>query len=141
VACGRPDIELKWNAVYFLPLVGFVYAGTRYGLNGVSFAFTVLYLITFPIIQGITNRQIGLSTMAFLRALFPASFAMVLMALLTKGLQNLIMASFSDLVRLITGVCFGGLIYLLIIYLFYPHLLKGFIGLLRKSGLVKEKTK
>ena len=81
MARGRPDIELKWNIVYLLPLVGAVLFGTRYGINGVAIAFTVLYIITFPIIQGITNRQIDLSAREFMAALVPATAATVAMVI------------------------------------------------------------
>ncbi len=81
MARGRPDIELKWNIVYLLPLIGAVLFGTRYGINGVAIAFTVLYIITFPIIQGITNRQIDLSAREFMAALVPATAATVAMVI------------------------------------------------------------
>jgi O-antigen/teichoic acid export membrane protein len=79
MACGRPDIELKWNIAYFLPLLLAVYFGTRYGLAGVAAAFTGLYLLTFPVIQTITNRLVKVSAREFCKTLTPASLGITVM--------------------------------------------------------------
>ncbi|MDZ7725232.1 MAG: lipopolysaccharide biosynthesis protein [candidate division KSB1 bacterium] len=65
MAVGRPDIELKWNCFYLLPLAGCVWLGTRWGIIGVAAAFTALYVVTWPVIQDITNRQINVTPKLF----------------------------------------------------------------------------
>jgi len=87
MARGKPYIELWWNISYLLPLAGAVYWGTHYGLAGAAVGFSLFYLVTFPIIQTITNRQVGMSAGEFIRALWPASSACGLMALAALGLH------------------------------------------------------
>ncbi|MBN2355828.1 MOP flippase family protein [candidate division KSB1 bacterium] len=79
MACGKPQIELWWNLGYLLPLAGCIYLGTYWGLVGAASAYTSLYVVTFPIIQSITNRQVGMSGREFMRALWPAASACAFM--------------------------------------------------------------
>ena len=79
MAVGRPDIELKWNLIYFVPLVALLYWGTRYGLVGVAASFTILYVVTFPIIQQITNRQLAVSIREFCGAMSESLVATLIM--------------------------------------------------------------
>ncbi|MBN1997984.1 MOP flippase family protein [candidate division KSB1 bacterium] len=86
-ACGRPDILFKWNVAYFILLVAAVYWGTRYGLTGVAACYTGLYVITFPIIQKITNRQVNVKDREYYRVIstsFVASALMLGVGLVTK---------------------------------------------------------
>lgn len=114
MAVGRPDIELKWNAFYLLPLIGAVWVGTRWGLTGVAAAFSALYLVTWPIIQDITNRQIKVSPAEFLSAFSvtgPATATMLLAGYISRWfLKNVL--NFGDLIVLLLGLLVSGAIYL-----------------------------
>ena len=68
MAVGRPDIELKWNCFYLIPLAAVVWLGTRWGIIGVAAAFSALYIVTWPVIQDITNRQINVTPKQFFSA-------------------------------------------------------------------------
>jgi O-antigen/teichoic acid export membrane protein len=117
MARGRPDILVIWNVIYFVPLVGVVYWGTRYGLAGVSVSFTILYLVTFPIIQYLTDRQVGITQKQFLGSITSTTFATLIMVVAGLGFKYLVghVFNFSSLAVLLTcslfsfGVYFGSL--------------------------------
>lgn len=90
MAVGRPDIELKWNLVYLVPLAGAVYYGTRFGLIGVATAFTTLYVLTFPIIQQITNKQISVTFGEFSGSLKTAFFGTIILAVTGLAVRYLL---------------------------------------------------
>jgi len=119
MARGRPEIELWWNIVYLLPLAGVVLLGTRYGIVGVATAFTALYVITFPIIQGITNRQVDLSSREFLAALLPASVPTAVMVVFGLLLKQFAAGLFKSalLPFFISGVVLSVLVYLACLWL------------------------
>jgi O-antigen/teichoic acid export membrane protein len=119
MARGRPDIPLIWNIFYFLPLVGAIYWGTRYGLVGVAVAFTGLYIVTFPFIQWITNKQAGVSAMEFLSSIAPASLAtltMLLAAQLSRIVTKVVF-NFPDLGVLLTGLAVSCLVYIGVLWI------------------------
>jgi len=105
--------------VYLLPLAGVVLLGTRYGIVGVATAFTALYVITFPIIQGITNRQVDLSSREFLAALLPASVPTAVMVVFGLLLKQFAAGLFKSalLPFFISGVVLSVLVYLACLWL------------------------
>ncbi len=113
MAVGRPDIELKWNLVYLAPLAAVVYFATRFGLVGVATAFTALYIVTFPIIQQITNNQISVSFGEFLKSIRTAVAATLF--LLTVGLSARhvfkTILTLPDVFVLCAGLLMAGLAY------------------------------
>jgi PST family polysaccharide transporter len=133
MACGRPDIELKWNIFYFIVLLGAVFLGTRFGLTGVAAAFTILYLLTFPVIQTITNRQVRVSGSEYVNALIPAATAVLIMSVLVAGFRFLF-ASFylSSLWTLILGGLLAMGSYLSVLRLFFLPVLQEFFRIVRK---------
>jgi len=80
MAKGRPDILLKFQVLLFIGITAAVIVGSFYGIVGVALAVTLMTVVAFPIIQAITNRQIGLSFKEYLTSLWPAVFASALMA-------------------------------------------------------------
>ena len=114
MAVGRPDIELKWNVFYLLPLIGAVWFGTRWGLIGVAASFSALYLVTWPIIQDITNRQINVSPAEFLSAFSvtgPATASMLVFGYVSRWLLKDVL-NFGDLIVLLLGLLIAGLCYI-----------------------------
>lgn len=80
-AKGRPDIELKYSASLLIGMILAVLLGSVYGIVGVALAITLVALIGFPIIQGITNRLIELSSKEYLLCLSPAILGSVIMSI------------------------------------------------------------
>lgn len=119
MAVGKPHIELNWNLFYLLPLVAVVYAGTLYGINGVALAFTALYVVTFPIIQHLTNRQVDVTMREFVRSIATTSSATLLMIVgglaLRRVLKNIDIGPF---LLLVGGALFTGSIYLAALWIF-----------------------
>jgi PST family polysaccharide transporter len=129
MAVGRPDIELKWNIFYFVPLVIVLLIGTRFGLVGVSAAFTILYVITFPVIQHITNRQMRVRMTEFLSVLIPASVATGIMV--GSGLfyqYGTTFLHFSPLLVLIVGIPLGMIVYVGTIWIVDRDIVAEFIS-------------
>lgn len=81
LARGRADIEFYWNLIFIIPLAGALLWASQFGLVAVTLAYTTVYIIGFPIIQGITNRQIELSWRVYFKAFAPAILASVMMAM------------------------------------------------------------
>jgi len=106
MAVGRPDIELKWNLIYFAPLVALLYWSTRYGLVGVAASFTILYVLTFPIIQQITNRQVNVSMREFFGAMAESTAATLVMTAVGLALRYYLakVLTCSDIIVFIAGV-------------------------------------
>jgi O-antigen/teichoic acid export membrane protein len=120
MARGRPEILVIWNAAYFLPLVGVVYWGTQYGLAGVSLAFTILYVLTFPIIQYLTDRQAGVSTKEFLLSI-ASTFTATCFMMTTGYVFKFIMGQvfhLNDLVVLLAGSIFCLCVYAAWLWIF-----------------------
>ena len=139
MARGRPDIELKWNLVYFLPLLIFVYSGTHWGLNGVAIAFSILYLLTFPIIQTITNRQVDVSGSEFVNALLPALLAVSGMTFFTLAVKWLVNTRlhFPALTVFIVGGLFAAASYTGMLMVFHKKLVLEFISILRINRMTR----
>ncbi|MBN1541609.1 MOP flippase family protein [candidate division KSB1 bacterium] len=136
MARGKPEIELKWNIAYLIPLVAAVWFGTRYGLNGVAAAFVVLYILTFPIIQGITHRQIQVTWSEFGRALAPATTAAAGLSVACAAgkiaaIHFLHLPPFAVLFITIVG---GGVGYVSTLLLFTKPVVDEFIGLFLRTG-------
>jgi len=140
MAVGRPDIELKWNLIYFAPLVALLYWSARYGLVGVATSFTILYVITFPIIQQITNRQVGASMREFVGALlknFAATLTMAAAGLASRYYLHTVLHS-SDIVVLIVGVVLCAFVYYVTIRIIDKNILFEFKGMLKKDRDISE---
>jgi len=142
-AVGRPEIEFWWNVVYLAPLAAVIYFGTRYGLVGVSAAFTTLYVLTFPIIQTLTNRQVQLTNYDFLIALKPAAVSGIFMLAVGLGFKglNAQVLHWGALAAFATGVPLVASIYLAALWLLQRRevepLLKMFLEMKKTPGCKK----
>jgi len=115
MALGRPDIELKWNLAYILPLAATLYFGARISLEGAAAGISLLLVLTFPLVQTISDRVIRLGDREFYVSIAPAAFAgaaMVLSTLLFKA-YLLPLIPLSLLAHFIAGVVFSSAVYLL----------------------------
>jgi O-antigen/teichoic acid export membrane protein len=138
-AVGHPEIEFWWNVAYLLPLAGVIYIGTRYGLVGVSAAFTTLYLLTFPIIQTMTNRQVHLTNYDFLVALKPATIGAGLMLLTGLGFRwaNHSVLHWGTITFFVSGLFLSSSVYLFSLWLFQRrqlHALMQVFGDMRQNN-------
>lgn len=143
MAVGRPDIELKWNLLYLVPLTAVVYAGAHYGLIGVALAFTILYVLTFPIIQHVTNKQIAVTAYEFFGALYPSLLAAAVLVIFGLVARYLLKVVFTlpDVVVLIAGICGAGATFLLVLWKIDRTVLLELRGmLLRNGGYTKVKV-
>ena len=138
-ACGRADIEFRWNLAYLLPLVAVIYFGAQFGLVGVAIGFTTLYVITFPIIQAITNAQIKLSAGEYILALLPAAVASSAMAVCVLAIRWLVHDIFGlgNEAVLISGILIGIASYFMVLFKLRKETVKELLVLLsRKKQIV-----
>ncbi|MBN2411411.1 MOP flippase family protein [candidate division KSB1 bacterium] len=141
MACGKPEIEFKWNLAYLLPLIAAVLFGTRFGLTGAAAAFTILYIFTFPVIQQITNKQINVTMKEFGKSLKVSTFSTAMMAFVGIVVKLIFKNVFSinDLWVLITGVILSVLTYYFALRLLNKTLLNEFLNLFK--NLKKKQPK
>ncbi len=143
MAVGRPDIELKWNLIYFAPLVALLYWGTRYGLVGVAASFTILYVVTFPIIQQITNRQVNVSMREFFGAMVESAAATLVMAVVGLALRYYLakVMACSDIIIFIAGVLLCVIAYFVTICIIDKSIVTEFKSMLiNKHGSTRTET-
>jgi len=134
MALGRPDIELKWNLAYILPLAASLYFGARISLEGAAAGISLLLVLTFPLVQSISDRIIRLGDREFYVSIAPAAFAgsvMVLVSLLLKAFV-LPMIPLGVLARFGVGVALSSAVYLLALALVARPLLQELRGLVRR---------
>jgi O-antigen/teichoic acid export membrane protein len=114
MAVGRPQVELYWNLIYLLPLIGVVYAGTFYGINGVAAAYTVLYVVTFPIIQYLTDKPLAIRMREFIASIFYSSAATVVMVAVGLGVRYLTVKYLNPgpLIILLSGVVVSTMVFI-----------------------------
>ena len=141
MALGRPDIELKWNIAYFVPLVAAILIGSQQGLVGVTIAFSSAYIISFPIIQGITNKLVSTTTLEYLeafKATGPATVVMVITGLFFHHIMNQF-PILPDYFVLITGMLLLFMVYFISVYLIDKKLLFEIFELLKNKQPQLEK--
>jgi PST family polysaccharide transporter len=119
MALGRPDIELKWNLAYILPLGAVIYLGARWGLVGAAAGISLLLVLTFPLVQTISDRIIRLGDRDFYISIAPAALAGGIMAGMTLLIKAwlLPLLPLSPLLTFVIGVLLSGAIYLLALIL------------------------
>lgn len=118
LALGRPEVELKWNLAYLAPLVAALYFGARYGLAGASAGVSLLLVLTFPFIQGVSDRLIRMPALNFYKSVRPAALAGVVMCVATLAIKAGLASLFtSPLLLLLLGLFCSAAIYLLVLYM------------------------
>ena len=141
MACGKPEIEFKWNLVYLLPLIAAVLFGTRFGISGAAAAFTILYILTFPVIQHITNKQINVTMKEFGKALSVSTFSTAMMAfvgIIVKLIFRIVL-NINDLWTLTAGILLSVVTYYFAFRLLDKTLLNEFLNLFK--NLKKKQPK
>ncbi len=119
MALGRPDVELKWNIAYILPLAACIYCGARHSLEGAAAGISLLLVLTFPLVQTISDRIIHLGDREFYRSIAPAAAAGAAMVLLTIPIKSFLLPLISSntLFIFVAGLLFATAVYLLVLLL------------------------
>lgn len=118
---GRSDLPFKWHlyAVVIIPIS--IIIGSKYGIVGVAIALTIIQAIFVAIFQVITNRLIDLKMSTYIKELTPAMISSIVLIFGIKVYD--IFANDAEYNMLLTSVVIGIIIYLLIIKIFYNHIL------------------
>ena len=131
LARGKADIEFRWNLVFIIPLGAGIYWASQFGLVGVTLAYTIIYIIGFPIIQGITNRVIELDWHSYFNSLYPAFFATLLMTILILGFRlSYHYLNIAPILFLSISLLFGAAVYIGFLYIVYKEIFYELRGLI-----------
>ncbi len=135
-ARGKPHIEFWWNSIYLLPFAAAVWLGSQYGITGASAAYTGLYLLTFPIIQHITNRQADLTMKEFFQALWPAATASLVMMMAALALRAIIDQQWPDamMLQLAAGMAVCAIVYVATLWLIKRSLFAELRKMVQQAG-------
>jgi len=136
MALGRPDVELKWNLAYILPLAACIYFGAQLSLAGAAAGISLLLVLTFPLVQTISDRIIHLGDREFYLSIAPAAVAggtMVLLTLLAKT-YLLPLISANTLFLFVAGLFFAAVVYLAVLFAAARPLLRDLAGFLRSGN-------
>ncbi|HPG40400.1 MAG TPA: MOP flippase family protein [bacterium] len=142
MACGKPQIGFIWNMLFLIPLIAGVIFGVRYGLNGAAAAYSIVYVITYPLIQHITNRLIDTTMVEFLHAMSISAYASVLMVFAGLAVKLVFAGWLSNgnLLVLLIGVLISILVYYLSIRILKKSLLDEFVNLLKSIKSKKSEV-
>jgi O-antigen/teichoic acid export membrane protein len=115
---GRPDLQLKLGVFAFITISIFIFIGSKWGIIGIAIAISSYTILARFISQYITNSLIKLKMKDFLNSLFPAIVGSLIMLFILLIFRKFFLATFgfSDIISLISMVCLGIFIYLLVIW-------------------------
>ena len=133
-AKGRPDLELKLDIVFFLTIVPLLILGINIGIIGVSIVVVVHSLMMGFLYFSFSARLIRLRLVDFPRALYPAislsSVMIVVLIIYRFGFQLLLQ---NETILLISSICLGALVYIILLRRFCQEVYEGTIGVLIKK--------
>lgn len=114
-ARGRTDLLLKWALVAVPVTLASVAYGLQWGTVGVAAGLAIAYVgvLAYPGFW-LALRLIGLSVPGFFRALAPAFFSSLLMAVCVATLQHALLQDLGSELRLALSIVFGVVAYLLL---------------------------
>lgn len=131
-ARGRPDLALKINCVTAPLVLGGIFLGSNWGVEGVAWAMVLVQFPSFFAVH-IAMRLIQSSAWAFYRAVLPAFVTTAFMAAVLLALRH-----FGEIrllapeLRLVALVSLGVLSYAVFLFLAYRPLALELIGLARQ---------
>jgi lipopolysaccharide exporter len=117
LAKGRADIGFKWNVFVAAINTLVFYGAVQYGLYQVAWSYVILSFIYFCLFRFILKKVIGLTWGIYLKELMWPFFLSMGMGLLVFLFQ-ITQFSFSKSTTLITQICCGVFIYLMMVLLF-----------------------
>jgi O-antigen/teichoic acid export membrane protein len=134
LALGAPQVDRNISLVMAIVLPPLFYFSTRWGIAGVA----ATWLIAHPVIYGVLGfrwvlTRLEIPVSAFLRELWPATSATILMALIV-ALADRIAGNVPTLVRLFLLSTVGAAVYFVSLWIFYKRLIVAAWQLIRWRG-------
>ncbi len=133
-AKGRSDIGFKWNCFSVCCYATAFFIGLRWGIYGVAATYANFGIILFPIIQGITNKLVGLGWKAFIESikfqLIGSSLIVIVSLVLKHYISNF---ELNHVYNLIILVLFGITIYNGYIFIWNRKVILEGISLVRNT--------
>ena len=136
-AAGRPESHLRLSLLQIVLTVAVFLPMTRFGLVGVAISNVVSTALVAPLHLYVLNRDTGIDPKLVLSRCRGATFAGVAMAAVILLLKGEALASLSPVSALAVLVAIGGMVYLAMLALLAPDLLRRVIGLL-ESALARQ---
>jgi len=121
---GRADIQLKWNIVSLSLLTIAILIGVSYDITGVAISVTIVVTFMHVILQMITNRLIGLKTLNYLKAIYPATMSSIVMIILVSLFKEIAYSiHIPRIFVFFSSIAFGTLVYLITLKLTWKDII------------------
>lgn len=132
-ALGRPDINFKISAALCPVLVGAIYIGSHYGINGVALATAVAHGLFVWLYVLIPFRILGWNPMEAARALAPAFVTSVVAAVATGTVYRACGGGTNSLPMLFALICLGVATYAAANWFLFPSTSRESLRILRTT--------
>ena len=135
---GKPTWELGWVIVFVITKVIAFAVGQRWGLEGVAWAIVVHGYVLAPAGIWLINRATPLHPATYLRQfLFPVGAALVMAAVLVP-VRGALVGQVADPAVLVVGVTVGALVYIGVLRVAAPSLLREILAEVRRMARPKR---
>jgi PST family polysaccharide transporter len=132
VATGHAKRNMQFSLVAAVVLPLIFYIGSHWGTTGVALGWLIGYpLVVIPMYWVSTLRLTGMDVPTYLRALWPATSATIVMAVVVLGLHVLRPARMPMGERLAADVLIGAATYVVVLLLVHGARLRAFLALVR----------
>jgi O-antigen/teichoic acid export membrane protein len=135
LAKGKPNIIMYNNLLQAIVLPISFYIGAKYGLEGLSYAWLIIWPILFAIITYQTLKLIGLSFTDYFSEMKQVIVGTVVMVILVMIVQRGFLEGVSHLFQFIITSMTGAFLYLSYAVCFNRGLIDDAIGILRRKEL------
>lgn len=120
---GRADLQFKWQIFTAIMILIAVIIGANYGIVGIASTITIMTYILVYIIQNITNKLIDLDMYVYLKEIFPATLASIVLVIIIEIYKGMISAYEVQIINvLLSSIIIGIVAYMLLIRIFFGHL-------------------
>ena len=120
---GRADIQFKWQVFTAIMMLVAVIIGSNYGIVGIVSSITMMTFFLVLIIQNITNKLIDLDMYVYLKEIFPATLASIILIFIVEIFKIVISEYDMQLIDvLLSSILIGIIVYVTFIWIFYNNL-------------------
>jgi O-antigen/teichoic acid export membrane protein len=135
LAKGKPHIIMYNNLLQAIVLPISFYIGSKYGLEGLSYAWLIIWPILFAIITHQTLKLVGLSFTDYFSEMKQVVAGTMVMVILVMIVQRGFLEGVSHLFQFVITCTTGAFLYLSYAVCFNRGLIDDAIGILRRKEL------
>jgi PST family polysaccharide transporter len=121
---GRSDLQFKLQIYSTIMMLIGVSVGAYFGLVGMAIAVTIMTAFSILIFQIMVNKLIGLDMYTFIKEIIPAAVCSIILIIGIEIYKRTIFINDVQLIYIfLSSVFVGTLVYLILIRIFYNHIL------------------